>query len=146
MSAAEPAADQVWTEYTLPSPDMQVVRIPANSLRSRELGSVADACIRATSMPERAETAVTSGHRGAIRTACGLSAHRLTPCAKRPSKQRVTCASSPALRCRVEPYFDLGNARPSGTDLARLQVGDPRRSTSAGLHKGGRWRSRSSVR
>ena len=37
------------------------------------------------------------------------------------SKQRVTRTSSPALRCQVEPYSGQENARPSGTDLARLQ-------------------------
>lgn len=38
----------------------------------------------------RRETAVTSGQPQTLRTASDLGMSRLTPCAKRPSKQRVT--------------------------------------------------------
>jgi hypothetical protein len=47
------------------------------------------------------ETAVISGHSRAPRTAFDMDTCRLTPCLKRPSKQRVTCANSPTRQLRV---------------------------------------------
>jgi hypothetical protein len=57
------------------------------------------------------KTAVASGHSRTSRTASDLGMGWLTRCVKHTSKQRVTCTSSPALRCRVEPYFDWTRTR-----------------------------------
>ncbi len=69
---------------------------PSRPWRSRALASVA----MSTPVPHLCQngrkTAVASGHPRVIRTASDPGMRRLTPCAKRPSKQRVTpevCAS-----------------------------------------------------
>jgi hypothetical protein len=92
------------------------------------------------------ETAVISGRSRTLRTASDLGMGWLTRCVKHTSKQRVTCASWPALSCRIETYLDLGNVRPSETDLARLQSVTLRVGPRRDYNRGERWRSRSSVR
>src|SRR6185437_15665953 len=64
-----PLADQTRTMQHAASWSPQPAALCSHRLRSRVLESVGDARIRATFVPERTETAVTSGHPREPRTA-----------------------------------------------------------------------------